>query len=44
MDKEQESYNLQVEEAGPEGLSQQELGQKLGHGKLEARTICRSVY
>ena len=35
--------SLQVEEAGPEGLSQQELGQKLGHGKLEARTICRNL-
>ena len=32
-----------MEEAGPEGLSQQELGQKLGHGKLEARTICRNL-
>ena len=32
-----------VEEAGPEGLSQQELGQRLGQGKLEARTICRNL-
>ena len=24
-------------------MSQQELGQKLGHGKLEARTICRNL-
>ena len=30
-----------VERAGPEGISQQDLGRKLGHGKLEARTICR---
>ena len=36
-------FIFQVEEAGPEGLSQQELGQKLGHGKLEARTICRNL-
>eukprot|EP00092_Neocalanus_flemingeri_P000749 GFUD01000793.1.p1 GENE.GFUD01000793.1~~GFUD01000793.1.p1 ORF type:complete len:1909 (+),score=561.12 GFUD01000793.1:540-5729(+) len=32
-----------VEEAGAEGLSQQQLGQKLGQGKLEARTICRNL-
>ena len=32
-----------VEAAGPEGISQQELGRKLGHGKLEARTICRNL-
>ena len=32
-----------VEEAGPEGLSMQELGQRLGQGKLEARTICRNL-
>jgi len=32
-----------VEEAGSEGLSQQQLGQKLGQGKLEARTICRNL-
>ena len=31
-----------MEEAGPESLSQK-LGQKLGHGKLEARTICRNL-
>ena len=30
-----------VEGEGPEGISQQELGRRLGHGKLEARTICR---
>ena len=32
-----------VKEAGAEGLSQQQLGQKLGQGKLEARTICRNL-
>jgi len=32
-----------VESAGPEGISQQGLGQKLGQGKLEARTICRNL-
>merc|ERR1719233_1340380 len=32
-----------VEEAGAEGLSQQQLGQVLGQGKLEARTICRNL-
>ena len=32
-----------MEAAGPEGLSQQELGHRLGQGKLEARTICRNL-
>ena len=32
-----------VEGAGAEGLSQQQLGQVLGQGKLEARTICRNL-
>jgi len=37
-----QAYRL-LEKAGPEGLSQQQLGAKLGHGKLEARTICRNL-
>ena len=37
-----QSYRL-LESAGAEGLSQQQLGQKLGQGKLEARTICRNL-
>ena len=32
-----------LEGAGAEGLSQQQLGLKLGQGKLEARTICRNL-
>ena len=37
-----QSYRL-LESAGAEGLSQQQLGQRLGQGKLEARTICRNL-
>jgi len=37
-----QAYHV-VEESGPDGISQQDLGRKLGHGKLEARTICRNL-
>ena len=37
-----QSYRM-LESAGAEGLSQQQLGQRLGQGKLEARTICRNL-
>eukprot|EP00095_Tigriopus_kingsejongensis_P011852 maker-scaffold493_size155937-snap-gene-0.21 protein:Tk11852 transcript:maker-scaffold493_size155937-snap-gene-0.21-mRNA-1 annotation:"general transcription factor 3c polypeptide 1" len=37
-----QAYSL-LEENGPNGLSQQELGQKMGLGKLESRTICRNL-
>jgi hypothetical protein len=36
-------YCRAVEQAGPEGISQQQLAQALGHGKLESRTICRQA-
>ena len=31
-----------LEEMGPDGISQQDLGRKLGFTKLEARAICRN--
>merc|ERR1740128_565732 len=37
-----QAYHV-VEESGPDGISQQDLGRRLGHGKLEARTICRNL-